>query len=428
MSAVEAGATAARSVPMKHYPWVLIGLLWLVAFMNAADRAILQAVLPQLRSEFDLSTDQLAFIGSVFFWIYAFCAFLSGRLGDSTRRSWVIIGGLAFWSMATGLVPLSTGYAMLLAFRGLVAVGEATYYPTATALISDWHRPEMRSRALSLHQTAVLAGAGLGAVLAGYIADRAGWRAPFLIFGAVGLVWCFVLMKFLRDAPPRQTADADATRRSLLGPLKVVVSRPPALFLCAVFFLGTGASTGLSWWGPTYVYDTFGLNLAASNLYGQTTIQLASCITVPLGGVIADWLAGRTPIGRFYTLAIGLALAGLLLLPLTSATSVTTVGVVLVATSAGKGIFDGCIYASMHDVVPREARASAVGLMTMTGFIGAGLTPLLVSWASKAWGMTVGLTSLAALYFVAVALILAIRPVTRRYVIETRKLEEPAPA
>jgi MFS family permease len=207
----------------------------MVAFLNAADRSILVAVMPKLRDEFGLTPERLALINSVFFWIYAFAAFLSGRLGDSTRRSWVIVGGLAFWSVATGLVSLATGFTMLLALRGMVALGEATYYPTGTALISDWHRPAMRSRALSIHQTAVLAGTGFGAYAAGLIADRLGWQAPFVIFAAAGVVWCGVLFKALQDAPSRAVRDTGDVRKSLLGPMRVVVRRPPALFLCSVF-------------------------------------------------------------------------------------------------------------------------------------------------------------------------------------------------
>jgi MFS family permease len=424
MNSAEVYPIPERRALSAHYPWILIALLWMVAFLNAADRSILVAVMPKLRDEFGLTPERLALINSVFFWIYAFAAFLSGRLGDSTRRSWVIVGGLAFWSVATGLVSLATGFSMLLALRGMVALGEATYYPTGTALISDWHRPAMRSRALSIHQTAVLAGTGFGAYAAGLIADRLGWQAPFVIFAAAGIVWCGVLYKALRDAPTRAVRDTGDVRKSLLGPLRVVVRRPPALFLCSVFFLGTGASTGVSVWAPTYVHDALGLDLADSALYGAATISIAGLIMVPFGGLLADWLAARTPIGRFYTLAIGLGLAGILLLPLMAAKSAVAIGMVLLASSAGKGIFDGCIYSTMHDVVPREARASAVGLMTMSGFIGAGLTPLFVAKASKVWGMAAGLTSLAALYFIAVIVLLAIRGTTRRVVLETRRTEE----
>jgi MFS family permease len=92
-------------------------------------------------------------------------------------RSQVITWGLIFWSVATGQVSLSTGFAMLIGTRALVAVGEATYYPSATALISDWHYNKTRGRALSLHQTGVFAGALAGSVIAGFIADHMGWRA-----------------------------------------------------------------------------------------------------------------------------------------------------------------------------------------------------------------------------------------------------------
>jgi len=48
------------------YPWQLIGLLWMVAFLNSADRSVLFAVMPQLRTQFELTDTQLALISSVF--------------------------------------------------------------------------------------------------------------------------------------------------------------------------------------------------------------------------------------------------------------------------------------------------------------------------------------------------------------------------
>ena len=414
-------ATDTRQNPGSNYPWLLIGLLWLVAFLNAADRSILVAVMPQLRSEFGLSATELALLNSVFFWIYAVTAFLAGRLGDSARRTRVIIYGLIFWSVATGFTSLSTGFAMILGFRGLVAFGEAFYYPTATALISDWHKPTMRGRALSIHQTAVFAGAGIGALFAGLLADRIGWQAPFAVFAVAGLIYAVVLFRVLRDAPIRRPA-ADAEKPK--EPLGVVFRTKPALMLCAIFFLGTGASTGVTVWAPTYIFDTLGLNLAGSALYGSATITLAGFLTVPLGGLLADTLAKRTPIGRFYTLMIGLGSAGILLLPLMAADTALTVGAVLLATSIGKGLFDGCIYAAMHDVVPAHARATAVGLMTAVGFVGAGITPIFVAQVSERFGMAEGMTSLAVLYFIAVAVLLVMREPTRRAVLaNAREIE-----
>jgi MFS family permease len=406
------------------YPWTLIGLLWLAAFLNSAGRTILITVMPQIREEFALSATQLALINTASFWIYAVSAFVFGRLGDATLRSRLILGGFAFWSVATGMVSLSTGLATLVLIRGLVAAGEATYYPTAAALIGDWHRSGTRSRALSLHQTGVFAGAALGALAAGWLADEFGWRSPFLSFGVIGLLFCAVLYKWLHDAPVPVSSAMPAAVTQESKPLRIVLRSPPALMLCLVFFLATGAVAGIAVWAPTFVHDELGLDLAGSAFYGSATISLAGFLCVPLGGYIAHRLAPRTPLAVFYTLAVGLALAGVLLLPLVLATSALAVGVVLFASGAGKGLFDGCIYAAMHDVVPPAARATAVGLMTMVGFCGAGLTPIMVAELSELFGMAAGMTSLAGLYFAAVVLLLATRSSTRSVVVETRRREE----
>lgn len=412
--AVTTSAAVPPAKASESYPWVLIGLLWVVAFLNAADRNILIAVLPDLKEEFDLTNSQLALLGSVFFWVYAVGAFIAGRIGDSVRRSRVILYGLVFWSVATGASALATGFALLLAMRALVAVGESAYYPTATALISDWHKPKMRSRALSIHQTAVFAGAGLGAVATGYIAEALSWHAPFLIFGIIGLIHAVILTRTLKDAPIKRT---DALVDKPAEPIRIVLRIRPALMLCLIFALATGASTGVTFWAPFYVNKELGMNLADSAWVGAATINIAGFLSVPLGGLLGDTLAKRTPIGRFLTLAIGLGLAGVLLLPLLGVRTAVGIGVVLVATSVAKGLFDGCIYAAMHDVVPPQARATAVGMMTMIGFIGAGLTPLIVAGIGEAFGMRAGIVAMAGLYFIAVIILIAMRASAHRAVI-----------
>jgi MFS family permease len=404
----------------RAYPWILIGLLWCCAFLNNADRSLLVAVMPALREEFHLTNTQLALPTTIFFWVYAIAVFLMSRFGDKMMRSVVIMWGLVFWSLATGMITLSTGFAMLIGMRALVAVGEATYYPSATALISDWHPNKTRSRALSLHQTGVFAGALLGSFSAGLIADRMGWRAPFVVFGCLGVVFALVLYKYLKDAPHRAAQLAQHTNSE---PLRIVLGIKPALYLCLVFFLATAVANGLTVWAPTFVHDKLHTNLADSALVGSVTINAAGIFAVPLGGVLADYLGLRTRLGRFYALAIGLGIAGVMLLPLYLANSAWTVGLVLLASTVGKGLFDGCIYAAMHDVVPPEARATAVGVMTMCGFIGAGIAPLFVAGMSEVLGMGMALTLLAALYFIAVGVLLATRSATRAAIISHEPTE-----
>ena len=57
MNSAEVYPVPARRALSANYPWILIGLLWMVAFLNAADRSILVAVMPQLRDEFGLTPE-----------------------------------------------------------------------------------------------------------------------------------------------------------------------------------------------------------------------------------------------------------------------------------------------------------------------------------------------------------------------------------
>lgn len=396
-----------------HYPWILIGLLWMVSFLNSADRAILNAVKPLLRDAFAITDVQLGVVDTVFFWTYAVCAFLFGRIGDSVRRRNMVLFGLLFWSMATGFMPVATGFAMLLGMRTLVAVGESTYYPTATALISSWHRPAMRSRALAIHQTAVFAGGGIGAWAAGALADAHGWSMPFIIFALLGGAVFGLLIFTLRDDAPAVAAAAarDAPKQE---PLKIILANPAALLLCGVFCLATAASSAVLNWCNTYAHDVLKLNLADSALVGPVMITSAGFMSVLVGGWLSDRLAARSATGRMTVLALGLGLAALFLLPFPWAGSVVVVGTLLFATSFGKGLFDGCIYAAMHDVVPDSARATAAGLMTMLGFLGAGVSTVALPAIAVHTGLAAGFAMMAGLYALAVIALLAGRPLVRQ--------------
>ena len=398
----------------QWYPWLLLIFLWCVSFLNYANRAILIATMPAIRGEFDLSATQLALLNSVFLWTYAVASIFAGWLGDRMSRSRVIILGLIAWSVATGLVPLAASFPLLLALRALVGLCESSYYPSGTALIGDWFPQKMRSRALSLHQTAVFAGSGIGALIAAIIADRFGWRASFLLFGVLGVLLALFLMAYLHDRPV-------VTQKvpSKSAPLKTVLRIRPALYLCGVFFFANAAATGVMVWAPTFVHDALGLTLTGSALYGAAPVYIAGFLVVPIGGFLGDWMMARTVLGRIYVLAGGLVIAALFLLPLSFTASGLMVALTLLIGSAGKGLFDGCIYAAMQDVVPAEARASAVGLMTAIGFAGAGIAPLMVAQIAGVFGMAAGLTSLAALYVVAVGILVASQSSTKRVILST---------
>lgn len=63
-----------------------------------------------------------------------------------------------------------------------------------------------------------------------------------------------------------------------------------------------------------------------------------------------------------------------------------------------KGFYDANIWASLHDVVRPERRATAVGLMNAIGWFGGGLAPVAIAAASQRYGMSACLSANSLVY------------------------------
>ena len=62
------------------YKWWVVGMLWLVCFINYADRQSIFSVFPLLRTELRLSDLELGIAGASFMWVYALFGPVAGWL------------------------------------------------------------------------------------------------------------------------------------------------------------------------------------------------------------------------------------------------------------------------------------------------------------------------------------------------------------
>src|SRR5436309_13725627 len=80
-------------------------------------------------------------------------------------------------------------------------------------MLSDYHGPATRSRALGLHQTSVYAGTIAGGFFAGLIGQYYGWRWSFVVFGGLGILLGILLQRLLLE-PNRGAAEREGARPS----------------------------------------------------------------------------------------------------------------------------------------------------------------------------------------------------------------------
>jgi len=109
-----------------------------------------------------------------------------------------------------------TGFArsieVLLWYRVLVGVGEASYATVSPSLISDLYKGERRNTALTIFYVAIPVGAGLGKHPRGTDGGALLMRNAFVWAGAPGLLLALVLLPF-QDPPRGEAEGAGASGR-----------------------------------------------------------------------------------------------------------------------------------------------------------------------------------------------------------------------
>eukprot|EP00825_Cyclidium_porcatum_P015874 TRINITY_DN19117_c0_g1_i2.p1 TRINITY_DN19117_c0_g1~~TRINITY_DN19117_c0_g1_i2.p1 ORF type:complete len:176 (-),score=3.65 TRINITY_DN19117_c0_g1_i2:11-538(-) len=115
----------------KFYPWLVVGLLWVVATLNYLDRQMLSTMKPSMMKYIAelAKAENFGRLMAVFLWIYAFMSPVSGIIADRLNRKWMIVGSLFVWSGVTLAMGYATTFAQLYVLRAIMGVSEAFYMP-----------------------------------------------------------------------------------------------------------------------------------------------------------------------------------------------------------------------------------------------------------------------------------------------------------
>ena len=403
----------------KVYPWVVVGLLWVVALLNYMDRQMLSTMQEAMGHDIvELqNAEAFGFLMSVFLWIYAVMSPVSGVIGDRLNRKWLIVGSLFVWSSVTLAMGFATSYHQILVLRAVMGISEALYMPAALSLIADYHQGKSCSLAVGIHMTGLYCGQAVGGFGA-TVAAAWSWHTAFLGFGLVGVVYSLILIAFLHDksrgvAPsPAQLAAQQAAQQKVQQPKESIWRAFPILFSSLAFgvILFYFAVLSLPGWAtknwlPTLFANSLDIPMSQAGPMSTITIAFSSFLGVIIGGVMSDRWVKVNLRGRVYTSAIGLSLTipSLILL----GTSHDIVGVVSAGLlfGIGYGMFDTNNMPILCQFVSSKYRATAYGIMNMTGVVfGAIVTQLLGKL--KDGGMDLGVSFACMGAVVAVAVIL----------------------
>jgi MFS family permease len=358
------------TISLSSYQLRLLAILALINFVNFADRQAIPPLVPLIRDEFALTSTQISYLQVALQAVLALASIPFGFFADRFNRSRIIAGGVIFWSFATIFTSHVHTFAMLLLARAFVGIGEAAYAPAAQSMISGGYPQADRARAQSIFAAGMLIGGTAGQAAGGIIGQWLGWRAVFYAIGIPGLLLSFAILGLAE--PPRGP-------RSEVIPFGKLLRVPAFATLIVSGVMITFASIAFLTWGTDFVvrYKDFSLKEAGVSL--GPTLLVSGLLGVLAGGFIADSLQKRFAYGRILTVASGFLMAApFVLWAITAEEKHIIIGAFFIA-GFFMSWYHGPVTAVIHDMMPRRAHASSVGVyMFATQLFGGILGPYVV--------------------------------------------------
>jgi MFS transporter, ACS family, hexuronate transporter len=282
--------------------WVCVALL-LATMLMYMDRLTLSVSATQLKTEIQLDASRYGALEEWFSYAFAIggiaFGFIADRIGPRRVYPFVLVGWsiaglispLASWPALVQLIgdpeyPGSGEFRWLLLCRTMLGLFEAGHWPcallTARSILSDDQRP--------LGNSILQSGASLGAVLTplvieGFRAFGAAWQMPFVVIGAVGILWVPLWFWLIQPGELRQAPAA--VHPSNGEPIRI------ARFVFQVITLVTIVVTiSLAWqfqraWLPKYLKEFHGYSEATANYFTSGYYLVADLGCLFFGAVVS---------------------------------------------------------------------------------------------------------------------------------------------
>jgi MFS family permease len=357
----------------------VLGLLILLSVITYLDRVCISVAGPRMQDALKIGPAAWGWVTGVFVISYAVFEIPMGVLGDRIGPRRVLTRIVLWWSGFTTLTGVVTGYYPLLLTRFLFGAGEAGAYPNASVVVARWFPVHERGRAFGAIMMAGQIGAAFAPLLVLPIQSHYGWRACFLAFGILGVVWSGIWYAWFRDSPAQRPGIGAAELAEAPATLEAAHQKLPwidalrsmnvwavlAVALCYMYTYYFFQS-----WFHTYLVKARGFdekNLLLSSL----PYFVAGCANFA-GGLLSNALVKRIGLkwGRCYIGLAGLGVSGLCTIAVMLTQDQLATMILLTAVYAGITFQQPIMFAVCLDIGGPYAGAM-VGAMNTAAQIGA---------------------------------------------------------
>jgi MFS transporter, ACS family, hexuronate transporter len=341
----------------------LIALLFFGNALNYVDRQVLALLKPTLEAEFGWSNSDYAHLGSSFQFAAAAALIFVGWFVDRLGVRWAYGIAVAVWSMAGAAHALAQTVQQFVTARIVLAVGETVSTPAGLKAAATYVPARQRNMAIGLVNTAPNIGAILTPIIIPPFALAFGWKAAFVVTGALGFLWIAGWWAATRNLKPQ----GNIPERAPVNWGELFSDRRSWAVIGAKFF------TDAVWWFvlfwmPDFFNREFGMSQGQLGWPIAIIFSLAALGAITSGGLFPLLLArglsmdaARKRSMLFYALVV-------LAMPLALLTANPWIAAVLIGLGlfAHQG-FSTNIFGMTTDIVPAIRVATVIAMGAVAG-------------------------------------------------------------
>ncbi|QDT42229.1 putative sulfoacetate transporter SauU [Gimesia alba] len=410
MAESETSSETEQAAP-THARFMVMTLLCLIAAIAYISRNAIAVPADTIEKELGLSSTQMGWVMSAFFWSYALSQIPSGWIGHiwGTRRALSLFAIL--WSIATALIGVVTGFWTLVLARLIFGVSQAGIFPCSANTISKWLPESSRGFSSGLLGSFMSIGSAVGALCMGVMLvgfDFFGvsipaitWRTAMWIFAVPSVVWAIWFYYWFRDRPEQHAGVNEDELRIIRGasaqteseqtdessedahgeptPWGQILTSFSMWMICGQQFFRAAGYIFYVTWFPTYLQKARGIEMSTSGIWSSVPLVLYLIGNV-LGGAIVDWVLQKTGSRRWSRQGVAItAMLGCGVCTL-CAYFVDEMNLAMALISVSMffaGLSGACGYTVTIDKGGQHV-APIFGMMNMAGNLGAALLPVIV--------------------------------------------------
>jgi Sugar phosphate permease len=385
---------ALQQAPRSKVRWLVAGLMWSAIAINYIDRTVLSAAAPHLQAEFHLSAMEMGIVMSAFFWSYALLQLPAGMLADRFGQKIVLGASVFWWSLATAVTGLATGFKSLVLLRVMLGIGEAGAYPSNAGIASRWFPRKERATVAGIFDSGSKLGGAVALPLIAWLLATFDWKVTFAITGVLGLIWCVVWVFVFRDSPAdhkrvnaaelAHIRDGEAVSRSdSVGaaadvPWHRLFAHRNIWAMCIGFFMINYNSYFFITWLPTYLVKERGMSLMEMGFMASLPLVLSMIVEVFAGWasdrVYASGKLSLTATRKLF-LVVGLVMASSIGLAAFATSPLVAVALLCVAKS-GTTVAASQVWALPGDVAPGNMVSRVAGIQNTVSNMGGVVGPI----------------------------------------------------